>query len=420
MLAFDDFPPHVRLLLLTADPTPGEQKSAHIRSLAALPAFPWAAFLALAEHHRLVPLVFQSLVQAAPPQLPPAIHDTLHRQSTRNAFAALQAVTELHHVTEAFVTAGFPLVALKGITLSQILYGTPNARHVGDLDLLTTPSRLDAQLDLLASLAYTRVRPEAPLTPRRTATFVRFWKDFTLAGDTFELDFHWRLFNNPHHAANRLLATPELTATEVFGTTFPTLSLRNQFLYTAAHASGESFTYLKTLADVAAFLRLLSPAQLDDALLRARDLGLLPQVSAAVHLAKLWMQTDITSTHLLPATHPLARRLHRRTATLLARQNFLPTRDFPSPLSWLRLELQLTPGLRSLAQAAARFAFRPRVWSAVSLPDRFFALYPLLGLLLPPRRHTPAEGQSHAAPLTPLESPNTAGTIGVSKSPPNT
>ena len=415
---FDAFPPHLQLLLLAAQPRLHagpqerlEELTTGSRSL----AVDWAAFLTLTLHHRLGPVVFNAVGET----LPAAVREPLQRDATRNAFSALRAVGEFRRIGQAFAARSIPLLALKGVVLAQILYGSPNARHVGDLDLLTTPGTLPEQVELLRELGYKLIQPEAPLTPRRFKSYTRYWKDFTFESTQagFELDLHWRLFNNPAHPANRLLQAPDLMAVSVFETSLDTLSLRDQFLYTAAHGAGEAFTYLKTLSDVAAFLHLLTPAQLDEALAHAGGIGLLPQVSAAVHLANAWMLTGVLSARLLPETHPLAVALRRRTWRLLAAQNLLPTRSHPSPASWTRHELQLTPGLRSLREAAGRFLFRPRVWAAVDLPDKLFPLYPVLGLLLPPRRH---KGQSQAAPRTPLESPKLAGTTGVSKSPPKT
>ncbi len=411
---FEGFPPHLQLLLLAAQArlTPELQSR---RDALADSLVDWSAFVALAEHHRLAPTVFVSLGYV----LPPAERQTLHDASTRNAFAALRAAAELRRIREALVVEGFATIALKGVALSQLLYGTPNARHVGDLDLLTTREALPRQVALLREVGYTLLHPEARLTPRRALVFSRFWKDFTFENleTGFELDLHWRLFNNPAHPANRLLDHPELTQITVFNVSLQTLSLRDQFLYAAAHGVGESFTYLKALADVAAFLRVFTSSQLDDALRHAEQIGLLAQLSAAIHLANCWMLTGVESPRLLPASHALARKLRRRTLRMLLTQGLLPTRSHPSPASWLRFELQLMPGLRSVAEAAGRFLFRPRVWSAVDLPDALFPVYPVLGLLLPPRRH---RGQSQAAPRTPLESPKVAGSTDVSNSPPKT
>ena len=423
-MTHQQLPNELRILLLAAQP--GRDPAALHAALDPPPD--WPAVFRLAHHHRLLPLIYLTLQHRVPPHLV----ERLRENATRNALAAVAASAELRRLSAAIPS----LITLKGITLSQILYGSPNARHVGDLDLLIPDllipdplvpdlrlSPLPSPIASLTALGYTVITPEAPLTPRRLRAYTRTLKDVTLSHpeSPFELDLHWRLFNNPRHPANVLTAGPYVPVT-VYNTTLRTLPLEDQFLYITAHALNESFTYLKTLADVSAFLRLMSPHQLDAALLRARALGLLPQVSAAIHLANSWMLTAHTSPQLLPETHPLARELHHRVTALYTRTAFAPDRTDTSPAAWSRLELLLTPGPRTLYEQARRFLVRPRLWQTVPLPDRLFFLYPLLALVIPPRAQSfkAAPGQSQAAPRTPLESPNTAGKIGVSNSPPNT
>ncbi len=385
MLAFRDFPPHVQLLLLAARThlTPNELEG--LQSLAAGP-LDWPQFLTLCDHHRLTPLAFESL---APLHIP--IHAELQSRATANAFEALRATHELRRITSAFSSAGLgePAV-LKGVPLSKLLFNNPSARHVGDLDLLTSPHRLPEQITLLAQLGYRRTNPTSPLTPRRLASYLSFWKDFTFTNPDsgFELDLHWRLFNNRFHPANRILYDACWTSVPIFGLPTRTFCPPDQLLYLAAHGALDAWTYLKTLADVAASLRTLSPAGLDHAFSRARTLGLLPQLSGAIHLANDWLGASVNHPLLLPAAEPSVGSIRRRTSAMLLRQNFLPERSFPSPARWLLLELHLVPGLRSVVEVARRFFWRPRVWSKVNLPDRLFWLYPLLALLLPPRIHS--------------------------------
>ncbi len=385
MLAFRDFPPHVQLLLLAARTqlTPAELQA--IQTLATGP-LDWPEFLTLCDHHRLTPLVFESL---APLRVP--AHAELQARATANAFEAFRATHEVRRIAQAFASAGLgePAV-LKGVPLSQLLFASPSVRQVGDLDLLTSPHRLPEQIELLAQLGYRRTNPVSALTPRRLASYLSFWKDFTFTNPDsgFELDLHWRLFNNRFHPANRLLADARWTTVPVFGLPTRTLSPPDQLLYLAAHGALDAWTYLKTLADFTASLRVLSTTELDQALTRARSLGLLPQVSGAIQLANDWMNAGITHPLLLPANRSSVGSVRRRTSAMLLRQNFLPQRSFPSPARWLLLELHLVPGLRSFIEVARRFVWRPRVWSKVNLPDRLFWLYPLLALLLPPRAHT--------------------------------
>jgi len=179
-----------------------------------------------------------------------------------------------------------------------------------------------------------------------------------------------------------------LETVTVFGAAMRVFPPADQFVYIAAHGVLDAWTYLKSLADVAAFLRRFTPEELDAALQRAAELGLLGQISGAIHLANDWMGAGVTSARLLPAEETIARRIRARTTAMLLKQNFKPNRSFASPAEWLRLEMDLVPGVRSRAEIARRFVWRPRVWSVVDLPDRLFWVYPVLGLLLLPRSHS--------------------------------
>jgi hypothetical protein len=394
MLAFPDFPSHVRLMLLTAGSPRGVRETEQIRALAAGEGvgqtLDWDGFLAVTEHHRVSSLVFDVLERMQPEGVPEFVRAELQRRARENAFEAVRAAGEVGRMTARFAEAGIELSVMKGVPLSQILFGNPGSRHVGDIDLLTDLQRLPEQIALLGELGYERINPKSRLTPLRLASYVHFWKDFTFQNmkSGFELDLHWRLFNNRFHAANRILPNAQYTRLTAFGVSMRVFSPHEQFLYIAAHGISDAWTYLKSLADVAGFLRLFTQAELDSALERAETLGLLAQISAAVHLANDWMGTDARSPRLLGADEATARRIRQRTTRLLLRQDFKPQRNFPSPVQWLGLELELVPGMRSLLEIARRFVWRPRVWATVDLPDGLFWMYPVLGLLMLPRHHS--------------------------------
>ena len=393
MLAFRDFPGHVQLMLLTARAHLRASEIEQIHDLASgKSATPvdWDQFLAVTAHHRVSPLVFDSLEQTRPAGLPESVHSELQHRARHNAFEALRSANEVRRMAKSFAAAGIEFSVLKGVPLSQFVFGSPNTRHVGDIDILTQSSRLPDQIALLSELGYEIINPKSRLTPHRIASYVSFWKDFTFQSRTagFELDLHWRLFNNRFHAANRIVTEGHFENVTAFGVPMRVFSPIDQFIYIAAHGVLDAWTYLKSLADVAGFLRILTPAELDQALIRAQQLDLLTQISAAIHLCNDWMGTEISSQRLLPANEPLAVRIRERTTTMLLRQNFKPIRNYASPAQWLRLEIDLVPGLRSLTEIARRFVWRPRVWAAVDLPDQLFWCYPILGLLMLPRHHS--------------------------------
>ena len=396
MLAFRDFPGHVQLMLLTAR---SHLRAAEIQQIHELTAaesatpLDWNQFLAVTAHHRVSSLVFDSLEQTRPAGLPQLVHDELQHRARHNAFEALRSANEVRRMAKAFADAGIQFSVLKGVPLSQTLFGNPNTRHVGDIDVLTEPTRLPEQIALLSDLGYDLINPKSRLTPNRIASYASFWKDFTFQSATsgFELDLHWRLFNNRFHAANRIVTEGRYETITAFGVPMRVFSAKDQFVYITAHGVLDAWTYLKSLADVAGFLRLFTPEELDQALVRAEDLGLLAQISGAVHLCNAWMGTAISNPRLVSADEPVALRIRERTTNMLLRQNFKPIRNFASPAQWLRLEIDLVPGLRSLAEIAQRFVWRPRVWAAVDLPDQLFWCYPILGLLMLPRHHSVEE-----------------------------
>ncbi len=393
MLAFEDFPKHVQLMLLLARTRLRAEEAEQVRALTAGPGTDWAGFLDVTAHHRVSSLAWETLDRLRPEGLPEWVREEMHRRAKANAFEALRSTAEVERIAARFAQTGISLSVMKGVPLSQVLFGNPNARHVGDIDLLTGGEGLPEQIALLAELGYARVNPASRLTPHRLASYVEFWKDFTFRNDRtgFELDLHWRLFNNRFHPANRILSGASYDTMTVFGVPMRVFSLRDQFIYIAAHGVLDAWTYLKSLADVAGFLRLFSQTELEDALARAEELGLLAQISGAVHLSNDWMGTEARSARLLPADEASARKIRERTTRMLLRQNFQPVRSYPSPAQWLMVEIELVPGLRSLMEIARRFVWRPRVWASVDLPDRLFWMYPVLGLLMLPRSHSVEE-----------------------------
>ena len=394
MLKFRHFPPHVQLMLLCARARHTPAETGQISTLVASP-LDWPEFLAVATSHKLGPLCFASLDRLRPAGLPAGVRDELHRQATQNAFEALRATEAVRELSGKFVQAGHPLVVLKGVPLSQLLFGSPHTRHVGDIDLLTSPKDLPGQIALLASSGYALTNPPCRLTPARIASFITFWKDFTFtnAAIRFDLDLHWRLFNNRYHAANPLLADlhRETCSIQCFGVAMRVLPPVDQFLHIAAHGMSDAWIYLKALADVAAFLHLFSQTELDAAVARAEELDLLGQVSAAIRLSNDWMGTTAASPRLLPAENRAAASIRQRTEATLRRHHYRPQRTQTSPLEWLRLELTLVPGARSIVEILRRYVWRPRVWSSIDLPDRLFWVYPLVGLLLLPQHHAAEE-----------------------------
>lgn len=133
------------------------------------PAVGWAALLALADEHRLLPALWSSLAArgvrplpaglagGAPDRAPLAVLERAHRE---NAARVADLREQLDLVLDALDTEGIDAVPIKGA--HHLLAGwlpDPAARVMVDVDVLVPAGRADAAVGALAGLGY---RPAGP------------------------------------------------------------------------------------------------------------------------------------------------------------------------------------------------------------------------------------------------------------------
>ncbi|MCJ7428750.1 nucleotidyltransferase family protein, partial [Streptococcus suis] len=71
----------------------------------------------------------------------------------------LRASAECGRIHDAFVAARLPLLFIKGLTLSQLAYGSATLKVSRDIDLLVLPDNIVAAGGLLEDLGYRSVEP---------------------------------------------------------------------------------------------------------------------------------------------------------------------------------------------------------------------------------------------------------------------
>ena len=347
----------------------------------------WQELLAVTTAHRLAPLVLRSLQTLPEALVPAAVLERLKQKVEKNRRHSIRMLLEQQRIMASFSARGFALTALKGATLAALVYGDATVRHSGDLDLLTREEKLTEQITLLEDLGYRVIDPPARLTPRRLSAYARYWKGVTLEHlqTGLVVDLHWRLFDHRLHPANTLVTAFPKTQVEVHGVRVEALPLEIQFIYSAAHGAWDGWVHLKGLADVAAAPCRMTPAEFSRALAVAAELGLLDQVSSAVHLAREWFGVTVNSPLLLSPENPFHTAIRARLLSEMERWNYRPHRRRAGTVVAARAEWRLLPGSRSAGQMLGRYLWRPRVWTLLDLPEPLTGLYPLLGALLPPR-----------------------------------
>ncbi len=228
------------------------------RSPDTLAADRWPALVALADRHRMGPMLEWSLRQARFALPSRSAAAVLTRSALRSA--RRYSVQEIaHHEISALLTrAAIPAIWLKGAALARTLYPDPTLRPMSDLDVLVSPEQCVAAVDLLCHAGY------------RLAALDQFGGSNVIQEPAAKSNHHYELIGGPADAVAvevhfRLLAQNdellplesqalfwEHTEQALFddGVAFTMLTCEANLLYLAAHAilqHGESETLLHYL-----------------------------------------------------------------------------------------------------------------------------------------------------------------------------
>jgi hypothetical protein len=350
----------------------------------------WSHFLLLTRHHRLVPLVARNLqASVAEPRSPDleAIVDELRQLAAANAVQSLRTLAELRRIVQSLQSNGLSVRVLKGLPLSQSAFGDLSLRAAGDLDLLidVDSPQQDAILQadrILRSFGYRGLFDLHRLTPRQLTFYRAHWRDnaYNTPATDLEVDLHWALFRNRAMPGSDLCATPTRSLAHVrFGDlTVETLPPSEDLLYLCIHGTFDGWLYLKSLVDVAALVRTMSEPDLDSLASLAIAHGVLPELTAALILVRRYLAMDCWSARLLPPTDRTVAHILRYADRSLVEGDFLANRpEIPHRIT-MAFEFGLRRSLRYRCELLRRIVYRARMWQTFPLPDRLFALYPLL------------------------------------------
>lgn len=176
----------------------------------------------------------------------------------QTAFNLLHAHTEAE-LLGAFASRGISAIALKGVSLSRILYGSPAVRSTSDIDLLLPSAQMSAAAELLEERGYRSRLPRALLsrppflahTDEHTSETVYVVE---AGGIPLQVELHWKILPLPEATIWDTLAVYPSPGGPVRG-----LSPELYLLYLCSHAAGHGWRSLHWLADIAAFLECLAP-----------------------------------------------------------------------------------------------------------------------------------------------------------------
>jgi len=133
-----------------------------VSDFAGLDQHDWARLQAMADQHRLKPLLHAQL--GTEPALPPEVRADWHEAHRVAAFRAMRTRHELNQCAQLLEAAGLAPIALKGAWLAHQAYPAPALRPMRDIDLLVPRELVLEGYAALLAAGYTELEPaEMPL-----------------------------------------------------------------------------------------------------------------------------------------------------------------------------------------------------------------------------------------------------------------
>jgi hypothetical protein len=233
---------------------PAQSRNAAVRAAAA-PIADWNAVVVAARRQRVAGLVHHGL-QAAGVQLPAAPAAEFARRAQAIFRKNLLLAAETYRLQQLLDAAAIPSVALKGVALAQLAYGSLKVKHTRDIDLLIPPDRALAAMALLERDGYALSFPSNQLSETQRRAVVRYSREvaFIHPDNGAFLELQWRVADNPKLLDEVHAGSPTQNVIVADGLSVRTLADDDLFAYLCLHGAYHAWSRLKWLADLNAFI----------------------------------------------------------------------------------------------------------------------------------------------------------------------
>ncbi len=212
----------------------------------------WESVRHLVMREGIFPLFFRNLHRFGFHGAPADVRSWLETAFKRNAIRNECLALELARVLKLFGEAGIPAIPLKGVALSQCLYGDTSLRACGDLDILVPRALVARSFQVLLPNLYEARLPEETLRCVPLGNAIEYEFTHRVGPITCRLEIHWGLFC-PSRGDDR--AAVEIWRESKSGrlsleSTARRMSFEWEFVYLAVHAARHRCEGLKWLADL--------------------------------------------------------------------------------------------------------------------------------------------------------------------------
>jgi hypothetical protein len=242
----------------------------------------WTALIETARVHRVVPLVYRTLVGMRSERIPADVSTRLRAEFRANARENLRLTAELLRVIDLLSGYGIPVIPYKGPALATSVYGDLSLRQFDDLDVILRSDDVAKANEVLAAEGYEVVRN---VTGKDVALF------HPTLGVTLEI--HWSISAEKHPvqiAPDRLWQN--LQRCSIGGRSVLTQAPEDLLWMLCIHGAQHRWERLSWLCDVAEMVR-GNAIDWDRAMENATDLGAGRVLFLGLMLARDLLGTDI-------------------------------------------------------------------------------------------------------------------------------
>ncbi len=218
----------------------------------------WDEVASLVMRHGVVGQFCTVMGQRGWHNVPPKTKELLKSHRTRQVVSALSQVAELKKIANLFAEAEISLIPLKGVALSQELYGDHCIRSAGDLDILVHPEDVEKAEELLSKAGYRHALGFNEMGERQKCHILKTLHHHEYINDIrcVHIELHWRSYLWTDEQVASLWESSR--SSTWLDASLSHLTRDANILFLADHGARHDWLCLKWLSDLAMLMQDLS------------------------------------------------------------------------------------------------------------------------------------------------------------------
>jgi hypothetical protein len=214
----------------------------------------WSRLFDQAEAHGVLPLAARSLAALGWPDVPAQVRAAFEAARRINAARNALVARALVRVLEGLGSAGVPVIPLKGVALSESLYGDAALRVSADLDVLVPRECVARAWTVLRELGYVMAAHEERVDASELDLLLESNIEYAFASPEAAgcpVELHWGIaWRWPHSAPAIADLWADARPRPFLGAPAHALGPEWELLYLAVHAARHRWESLKWLVDI--------------------------------------------------------------------------------------------------------------------------------------------------------------------------